>query len=100
MREIYFKEKKYTKIFSGYKFSDTDIEAMNGYYPEIIESGKPLKKKDVFVIRLTNVNDIIEQLSTKKNSILMKNVLGLNNNIIVSELIGRLEEVLIELSVG
>lgn len=89
----------YTRIFSGYRYSDIDIDAMNGYYPELKEDGKLVNKKDMTVIRLSDLPEIIDQLTLKKNSILMKNVLSLNDEPSISDIIRKLEEVLIELSI-
>lgn len=89
----------YDKIFNGYKFLDIDIEAMNGNYPEVIKDDNSLKKKDMLLIRLSNMQDIIDQLTTKKNSILMKNISYFKDDILISKCMVELEERLTELSI-
>ena len=89
----------YCKIFSGYRFSDLDIEAMNGYYPEVRENGKILKKNDIIVIRLSETEDILDELTTKKGSILMEYLLSLNIELSINEVIEKVDKSLIELSI-
>ncbi len=38
---------------------------MNGYYPEVRENGRALKKNDLIVIRLSDVEDLLEQFTIK-----------------------------------
>lgn len=90
----------YMKIFSGYKFSDVDMEAMNGYYPEIKDEGKILKKDDITVIKLSSIEDIVEQLQVKNDSILFKYLLSLGNELSTIKAINKVEESLIELCIG
>lgn len=90
----------YFKIFNGYRFSDLDIEAMNGYYPEVKENGKVLKKNDILVIKISDIEDILEQFTTKKNSILVKYILSLSNDLSVSKIIEKIDRSLIELSIS
>lgn len=89
----------YYKVFNGYKFTDVDVEAMGGYYPEVIKNGQSLKKKDMFLIKLSNMNDMIDQLTRNKTSILMKNILYLKDNMLVNELLIDIEERLTKLSI-
>lgn len=89
----------YDKIFSGYKFSDIDIEAMNGYYPEVKKDGKSLKKNDINLIRLTNISDIIDHLTITKSSILMKSILSFKDNIEINKSLLNVEKNLTELSI-
>ena len=89
----------YDKVFNGYKFLDLDIEAMSGYYPEVIKDGKSLKKRDMLLIRLSNMQDVIDQLTTKKNSVLTKSISAFKDNILINKFLVRLEEELTELSI-
>lgn len=89
----------YYKIFTGYRFSDIDIEAMNGYYPEVKENGKVLKKNDILVIKISDIEDILEQLTIKKNSALMQYILSLGNNLLISKSLENIDKSLIELSI-
>jgi hypothetical protein len=61
----------YMKVFNGYRYSDIDIDAMNGYYPEVREDGEILTKKELSVIQISDLEDVINQLTLKKNSILI-----------------------------
>lgn len=92
--EIYF------KIFNGYRFSDLDIEAMNGYYPEVREAGIALKKNDINVIKVSDRDDILEQLTATKNSILMKYILSLGNDLSISKSMDKVDRSLTELSIS
>lgn len=89
----------YMKVFNGYRYSDIDIDAMNGYYPEVREDGEILTKKELSVIQISDLEDVINQLTLKKNSILMKNILSFGSEIDISNSIRKLEEILIELSI-
>lgn len=89
----------YLKIFNGYKFSDTDIEAMNGYYPEIIKEEYTFKKGDITVIKISNRDDIINQLQVKNKSILFKYLISLEENVSISRTLYKVEESLAELSI-
>ncbi len=89
----------YYKIFSGYRFSDLDIEAMNGYYPEVRENDSVLKKNDIIVVRLSDIDDILDQLTIKKNSILVKYILSLNDRILINKSIEQIDKALVELSI-
>ncbi len=88
----------YYKVFSGYRFSEIDIEAMNGYYPEVRENGRALKKNDLIVIRLSDVEDLLEQFTIKRNSILEKHILSFNDNILINGSIEQIDRALVELS--
>ncbi len=88
------------RILNGYKFSDTDIEAMNGYYPEVIENGETLKKNDILVIKISEWKDILEQMTTKKNSILMNYILSLSGDLEINKATEEIEKSLIELSLS
>ena len=92
--EIYF------KIFNGYRFSDLDIEAMNGYYPEVRQNGNTLKKNDIIVIKISEIGDILEQLTTKKNSVLIKYILSLSNDLSISKSVDKIDRALTELSIS
>lgn len=89
----------YIKIFSGYKFSDIDMEAMNGYYPEVKKDGKVLKKDDNIVIKLSSIDDFIEQLQVKSDSIFFKYLLSLNKELSISKELSKIEESLMGLSI-
>lgn len=89
----------YLKILNGYRFSDIDIDGMNGYYPEIIQGGKVLRTNDVVVIRLSSIEDIIEQLQIKNNSILLEYLFSLNEELSINKTLNKIETVLFELSV-
>lgn len=89
----------YLKIFSGYKFSEVDMEAMNGYYPEIKKQGKILKKDDITVIKLSSFEDIIEHLQVKNDSILFKYLISLGSELSTNKAINKVEESLFELSI-
>lgn len=88
----------YYKVFNGYRFSDIDLEAMNEYYPEIRENGKTLNKNDIRVIRISNIEDILNQLTISKNSILFKYILTLNNELIVNKALVKVDQFITELS--
>ncbi|MFA5576296.1 MAG: CRISPR-associated protein Csn2-St [Tissierellaceae bacterium] len=89
----------YYKVFKGYKFSEVDMEGMNGYYPEIKKDGQIIKKDNNIVIKLTDINDIMEQLSIKSDSILLKYLLSLGGELPVSRALNKVEENLMELSI-
>jgi len=89
----------YYKIFSGYKFSDVDMEAMNGYYPEVRQEGKILKKTDNMVVKLSNIDDVLEQLYIKSDSILLKYLHSLNDELSVNKALKKIEDSLIGLSI-
>lgn len=89
----------YHKIFNGYRFSDIDIEAMNGYYPEVRENGKVLKKNDIVTIRLSGMEDILEQLMVKRNSILVKYISSLSSDLLISKVMEKIDRTLVELSI-
>ncbi len=89
----------YHKVFTGYRFSDIDIEAMNGYYPEIRENGKVLKKNDILVIKTSDIEDILDQLTIKRNSVLTQYILSLNNNLLISKSLENIDQSLTELSI-
>ncbi len=89
----------YYKIFSGYRFSDIDIEAMNGYYPEVRENGKALKKNDILVIKLSDMEDVREQLTIKRNSILVKHILSLSSDLLINQAMEKVDKSLVELSI-
>lgn len=89
----------YYKIFSGYRFSDLDIDAMNGYYPEVRENGKVLKKNDIIVIKLSDMEDIMKQLMIKKNSVLVKYILSLSGDLLINKAIEKIDKSLVELSI-
>lgn len=89
----------YLKVLNGYSFSDIDIDGMNGCYPEILQGGKVLKRNDVAVIRLSSIEDIIEQLQIKNNSILLEYLFSLNEELSINKTLNKIETVLFELSV-
>ncbi|HAE91200.1 MAG TPA: hypothetical protein DCG60_00890 [Tissierella sp.] len=89
----------YIKIFSGYKFSDVDIEAMNGYYPEVKKDEKVLKKDDNIVIKLSSIDDFIEQLQVKNDSTFFKYLLSLNKELSINTALSKVEESLMGLSI-
>lgn len=89
----------YFKIFSGYKFSSIDMEGMNGYYPEIRHEGKVLKKADNIVVKLSDIDDIIEQLHIKSDSIILKYLVSLNEEMSINKALDKVEESLISLSI-
>lgn len=89
----------YYKLFSGYRFTDLDIEAMNGYYPEVRENGKILKKNDLIVIRLSEIVDILYQFTIKKGTILLDYLSLLNQEMLINETMEKIDKVLIELSI-
>lgn len=89
----------YFKIFTGYKFSDVDMEAMNGYYPEVRKDEKVLRKADIMVIKLSDIEDMIEQLHIKRDSVFLKFLLSLSEELSVSKAVTKVEESLIELSI-
>lgn len=89
----------YCKVFSGYRFSDEDMEAMNGYYPEIKENGRTLKKNDINVIRLSDIEDLLEHFVIKRDSILYKYISSLSRNFQLSKVIEKIDRTLIELTI-
>lgn len=89
----------YLKIFSGYKFSDIDMEAMKGFYPEVTRDGQTLKKNDIEVIRISNIEDVLEQLKVKKGSIILEHLLSLNNELTINKALNNIEEGLMQLSI-
>ncbi len=89
----------YSRVFNGYKFSDIDMEGMNGYYPEITWEGKILKKDDIKIIKLSSVEDIVGQLQVKNNSILLKYLFSLSEKLSINRVLGEIEVGLSKLSV-
>ncbi len=89
----------YSKILNGYRFSDIDVEAMNGYFPEIIKKGKKYNKGDILVIEISDIQDIIEQLQVNRNSILKKYLLSLGAELSINKTLAEIEESLIGLTI-
>lgn len=89
----------YYKIHNGYRFSDVDMETMNGYYPEIKQEGNTIKKSDDIVIKLTDVDDIVDHLSIKNDSIFLRYLISLNDEMAIIKALAKVEESLISLSI-
>lgn len=89
----------YLKIFNGYKFSDIDMEAMKGFYPEIIRENEILKKNDMSVIRISNIEDIFKELQINKGSVLLEYILSLSNDLSIVSTLDKFEESLLRLSI-
>lgn len=89
----------YYKILTGYKFSDVDMDAMNGYYPEVKRNGKTLKKNDIQIIKISDIVDIFDQLTVKKDSALLKYISSLSDHVLVSKSLEKIDESLTELSI-
>ena len=89
----------YLKILNGYKFSDIDMEAMNGFYPEISSDEKILKKSDILIVKVSSIEDIFQQLHVKNNSILFKYLLSLGKELSINNELNKVEESLTELSI-
>lgn len=89
----------YFKIFNGYKFSDIDMEAMNGHYPEVTKEGRVFKKDDIIVIRISSIDDILQELQIKNNSVLFKYLLSLGKELSINRVLSKVEESLTELSI-
>lgn len=87
----------YLKILNGYKFTETDMEAMDGYYPEIKNKDVSLKKNDILAIKLSNIEDMYEHLKLSKSSIIFKYLISLKNEIDIVKELENIEEDLLTL---
>lgn len=89
----------YLKILNGYKFTETDMEAMDGHYPEIKNKEISLKKNDALVIKLSDIDDMYEHLKLSKSSIIFKYLISLKNEIDIVKALENIEEDLLKLCV-
>lgn len=89
----------YLKILDGYKFTDEDMEAMKGFYPTVKKQGQALKKNDISVIKISQIEDIIGELQVKNGSTLLKYLTSLNDDMDICNSLIKVEESFIELSI-
>lgn len=55
--------------FDGKKYSEEDLSLFNQEEPEILSDGKVLKRKDFKVISISDIQDLLEQMSYKKGTV-------------------------------
>lgn len=55
--------------FDGKKYSEEDLSLFNQEEPEILSDGKILKRKDFKVISISDIQDLLEQMSYKKGTV-------------------------------
>lgn len=55
--------------FDGKKYSEEDLSLFNQEEPEILCEGKSLKRNDFSIISISDIKDLLEQMSYKKGTV-------------------------------